>query len=192
MPPPPAGELLITWLKTQTAKQLRLNRRIIGKVWFRERDSERRKDVCRAWPSVWSSMLSHGVPQGQRRHPHVFRNYFVVHPGSPESFLTHCLVLSKMKTAGAMSHFFLKVSWLAGTLFGKINGNDLLRDLGGSMPQPDLFHSGTDLWSWEWDLMNAHAYAGRKPSFHHGCEQSTVYLALSLLSYSSWYSTEKW
>lgn len=91
-----------------------------------------------------SPMLSLHRVLRQRRHPKVFRNYFVVHPGSPASFLTHCLVLSKTKTAGAMSHFFLKVSWLAGTLFGKINGNDLLRDLGGSVAQHELFHSGTD------------------------------------------------
>lgn len=69
----------------------------------------------------------------QRRRRQVFRNYFVVHPGSTASFLTHSLVLSKMKTARAMSHFFLKVNWLTGTFFGRINGNDRLRDLGGSI-----------------------------------------------------------
>lgn len=101
-------------------------------------------------PYVTLSLVPHAPPWWvtlhrdlrQRRHR---QDYFVIRPGSPASFLTHRLVLSKMKTAGAMSHFFLKVSWLMGTLFGRISGNDLLRDLGGSMPYRELFHSQADL-----------------------------------------------
>lgn len=93
-------------------------------------------------PYLTPSLVPHALPwwvtlhrhQRQRRHRQVFGNYFVIRPGSPASFLTHRLVLSKTKTVGAMSHFFLKVSRLMGTLFGKISGNDLLRDLGGSVP----------------------------------------------------------
>lgn len=51
---------------------------------------------------------------------------------SSASFLTHCLVLSQMKTVGAMSHSFLKSAGFVGMLFDRMNGNDLFRDLGGS------------------------------------------------------------
>lgn len=54
------------------------------------------------------------------------------------SFLTHSLALSKMKTAAAMSHLFIFLFFSESqlsyrTLFGNINGNGLLRDLGGSV-----------------------------------------------------------
>lgn len=51
---------------------------------------------------------------------------------SSASFLTHCLVLSQMKTVGAMSHSFLKSAGFVGMLFDRMNGNDLFRALGGS------------------------------------------------------------
>lgn len=69
-------------------------------------------------PTVLHGTFIYGVCD--RRHRQVFRGYFLVLPGSPASFLTHSLVLSKTKTAGAMTHSFLKSAGLWGRCLAKL------------------------------------------------------------------------
>jgi hypothetical protein len=87
-----------------------------------------------------------------------------------------------MKTAAAMSHLFIFLFFSESqlsyrTLFGNINGNGLLRDLGGSVQAWVVPWLVSDLWSWEWDFMNdaeqclkSQVSAGREASLHRSYE----------------------
>ena len=83
---------------------------------------------------------------------------------SSASFLTHCLVLSQMKTAGAMSHSLFKSAGFVGMLFDRMNGNDLFRALGGSTAYDEI----RECCSTVVKIEHVQGWCGQSPSYMRG------------------------